>query len=432
MANEINISLGQTGLSVTGIVYLDGVLTGNTIALTEVVGSGGLYVGNMPALSANVYEILFYANLIFRGAGAIDWTGSAEATVSSRLASSAYTAPDNAGTATLLSRLSSGRAALLDNLDAAISSRSTLDASGVWSNGTRTLTSFGTLVADVGTAIWSAGARTLTAFGFNVTVATNNDKTGYSLTAGEHTSVQADADAALQAKGYTSARATKLDGLDVAVSSRNSTAHFDSIIGTPVGLSLSADIAEIEGETDGIASIPTNPLLTTDSRLDYLDATVSSRSTLTAAQVWAYGTRTLSSFGTLVVDIWANSLRTLTSFGFSVAGPILVASPVQVDAGRTIKMARGADYTANSGQPAQFRFSGMSSFAGGSCVLTLPRADGTAEVINGSIVGTDTAQFDVTRTITPLLADGRYSVQVTLANGSVLIPVIGPVLMYQR
>jgi hypothetical protein len=40
------------------------------------------------------------------------------------------------------------------------------------------------------------------------------------------------------------------------------TAHFDTIIGTPA-VSVSADIAEIEAETDGIAAIPTNPLLST-------------------------------------------------------------------------------------------------------------------------------------------------------------------------
>jgi hypothetical protein len=54
-------------------------------------------------------------------------------------------------------------------------------ATAVWAAGTRTLTSFGTLVSDVATAVWAAGTRTLTAFGFNVTVGTNNDKTGYSL-----------------------------------------------------------------------------------------------------------------------------------------------------------------------------------------------------------------------------------------------------------
>lgn len=45
------------------------------------------------------------------------------------------------------------------NLDSAVSSRSTLDAAGVWSH----------------------GARTLSAFGFGVTVTANTDKTGYAL-----------------------------------------------------------------------------------------------------------------------------------------------------------------------------------------------------------------------------------------------------------
>jgi hypothetical protein len=176
MANEINVALGQSGLTVTGTLYLDGVSTGTTISLTEVSGSGGFYTGTMPGFAANVYEILFYVNAVFRCAGMIDWTGSAEAIISSRLATSAYTAPDNTGIATLLTRLSSARALLLDNLDAAVTSRSTLDASGVW----------------------SYVARTLTAFGFSVAV---GDKTGFSLTSGEHTLIQSDADAALQAKG---------------------------------------------------------------------------------------------------------------------------------------------------------------------------------------------------------------------------------------
>jgi hypothetical protein len=57
-------------------------------------------------------------------------------------------------------------------------------ADKVWNTASRTLTSFGTLVADVTTAVWAAATRTLTAFGFSVTVGTNNDKTGYALSTG--------------------------------------------------------------------------------------------------------------------------------------------------------------------------------------------------------------------------------------------------------
>lgn len=55
---------------------------------------------------------------------------------------------------------------------------STLTAQQVWEYATRTVTSLGTVVADVATAVWAAAARTLTAFGFSVPV---SDKTGFSL-----------------------------------------------------------------------------------------------------------------------------------------------------------------------------------------------------------------------------------------------------------
>lgn len=69
---------------------------------------------------------------------------------------STYGGADTSGTTTLLGRLTGTRATNLDNLDATISG--------------------------VPTAVWASGTRTLSAFAFTVTVGTNNDKTGYSLT----------------------------------------------------------------------------------------------------------------------------------------------------------------------------------------------------------------------------------------------------------
>jgi hypothetical protein len=73
--------------------------------------------------------------------------------VSSRLASSSYTAPDN------------GTISAIASIVAALPSASTI-AAAVWAAGQRTLTSFGTLVADV----WANTSRTL------------SDKTGFALT----------------------------------------------------------------------------------------------------------------------------------------------------------------------------------------------------------------------------------------------------------
>jgi hypothetical protein len=53
------------------------------------------------------------------------------------------------------------------------------------------------------------------------------------------------------------------------------------------------------------------------TELARIDATVSSRSTLTAANVWEHATRSLTTFGTLVSDIWSNATRTLTAISDS-------------------------------------------------------------------------------------------------------------------
>jgi hypothetical protein len=71
-----------------------------------------------------------------------------DAAISSR---STYAGGDTSGTTTLLSRLTSTRAGLLDNLDAAVSTRSTLTAAGVWdalTTGLTTVGSVGKLLAD--------------------------------------------------------------------------------------------------------------------------------------------------------------------------------------------------------------------------------------------------------------------------------------------
>jgi hypothetical protein len=79
-------------------------------------------------------------------------------------------------------------------------------------------------------------------------------------------------------------------------------------LGAPAGASVAADVAALKSDTGGIKT-KTDYL----PSAAYLDAAVSSRSTLTAQQVWEYATRTLSSFGSLVSDIWAAAVRTLTA-----------------------------------------------------------------------------------------------------------------------
>lgn len=58
---------------------------------------------------------------------------------------------------------------------------------------------------------------------------------------------------------------------------------------------------------------------------DNINATISSRSSHSAADVWAVGTRTLTSFGTLVADIWAYATRTLTAISDSAGVTTLLS-----------------------------------------------------------------------------------------------------------
>jgi len=333
------------------------------------------------------------------------------------------------------------------NLDAAISTRSTLTAQQVWEYGTRSLSTFGTLVADVATAVWGAVARTIT----GGTVTTNSDKTGYTLT-GDYDAAKTAAAAGAKMDLVDAPNATAVTAIQsglaltgeaaAAVGTLNDLAAQDvrdamklaPSAGVPAADSIDAeldtigvDVAGLDGDamrgTDGAelsgaaaaavgtlhdfdpsaetvdvgavagvavigvddfkadvsglaltgeaaAAVGTlNDLSAADvedavwdaatadhtdagsmgvavsgagdpwstalpglysagtaGKLigDNLDAKISTRSTLTAAQVWAAGSRTLTGFGTLVADVatavWTAVARTITGGTVTTVG----------------------------------------------------------------------------------------------------------------
>ena len=180
---------------------------------------------------------------------------------------------------------------------------STHTAADVWAVGTRTLTGFGTLIAD----IWASATRTLTAgtkdseidaikaqtdqLAFTggdvhatldsetVTVGTNNDKTGYSLSVA---GIQAIWDI-LTASLTTASSIGKLlvDNVNATISSRLPTSSYTAPDNATIA-SIQADTNDLQIQVGtagaGLTAIG-------DTRLANLDATVSSRSTLTAVQV---------------------------------------------------------------------------------------------------------------------------------------------------
>lgn len=102
--------------------------------------------------------------------------------------------------------------------------------------------------------VWSSSTRTLSAFGFTVTVATNNDKSGYSLSAA---GVQAVWDALTSALSTANSVGKLLvDNVNATISSRATQTSVDTIDDF-----VDTEVAAIKAKTD---NLPASPAATGD------------------------------------------------------------------------------------------------------------------------------------------------------------------------
>lgn len=175
-----------------------------------------------------------------------------------------------------------------------------------------------------------------------------SDKANYTLTSGEHTLIQGDVQTGLTNQGYTVVRASKLDNLDTAITSRLASSDYvppdnagiaaiklqtDKMTFTGTNINADAKVvsdkvgyALTSGEHTAIQGDVQSGLTAQGytagraPKLDNLDAAVSSRSTLTAADVWSHTTRTLTSFGTLVSDVATAVWATVVDGGKTALG----------------------------------------------------------------------------------------------------------------
>jgi hypothetical protein len=76
MANELNIALAKSGLTVTAQRYQAGAAVGSAISCPE-TGSSGFYSGNMTG-TAGTYQVAFISAAANVGSGSIVWSGIAE------------------------------------------------------------------------------------------------------------------------------------------------------------------------------------------------------------------------------------------------------------------------------------------------------------------------------------------------------------------
>jgi len=225
--------------------------------------------------------------------------------------------------------------------------------------------SFGTLVADIATAVWGAGTRTLSGFGslvldiWSSAIRTITDKTASELVAGYDAAKTAASQSSLDTLALNAAQQATLTSLGDAVALTSSQASVDllpmvtdtllsSVHGAgPWGAALVPTPGEIadavwdESMADHLTAGSTGASLNgagsagdpwtttlpgaygagTAGKIvgDNINAAISSRSSHSAADVWAVSTRTLSNFGSLVADVatavWSAGTRTLSSFG---------------------------------------------------------------------------------------------------------------------
>jgi hypothetical protein len=116
MANELNIAL-STGLTVTAQPYTSGAASGSPISLSE-IGTTGFYTGDM-AGSAGTYQLVFLSGGAAVGTGQIVWSGTAEIPVSTLTTGDLPSVPSASSVAAAV------RTELteISNLDASVSSR---------------------------------------------------------------------------------------------------------------------------------------------------------------------------------------------------------------------------------------------------------------------------------------------------------------------
>jgi hypothetical protein len=175
----------------------------------------------------------------------------------------------------------------------------------------------------LGTALTETAGQIAAAFKqfFNIASPTStmnlitavNDKTGYALTSGEHTNIASDTQTGLTNQGYTTARAGYLDTLnglvqaiwDKATSSLTTAGSIGKLIVDYLDAAISSRLAAGSYTTPPTVTAIRQEMDTNSTKLANLDAAVSTRSTLTSANIWdalLTGITTAGSIGKLIKD----------------------------------------------------------------------------------------------------------------------------------
>lgn len=169
-------------------------------------------------------------------------------------------------------------------------------ATAVWAAGTRTLTSFGTLVSDVATAVWAAATRTLSAFGF--TVDTNANATETAILA-DTNELQTNQGNWLTATGFAvpgdemdivdAPNATAVTAIQSGLASQSSINALNDLSAAEVNAEVDTALADYDGPTRTEATADKDEILadiaTSDGKIDAVQAKTDSLTFTNAGEV---------------------------------------------------------------------------------------------------------------------------------------------------
>lgn len=234
MANELNIALAKSGLTVTAQRYQAGAAVGSAISCPE-VGTSGFYSGNMTG-TAGTYQVAFISASANVGSGSIVWDGTAEVASSAPSVVQIRAEMDSNSTK-------------LANLDATVSSR--LAPNGTLATVT-TLTNAPTVPTAAAIATQVRTELTTELANLDATVSSRLATSAYTAPTTPPTAVA-------NAAAVRSELATELARVDAAVSTRLATIGYTAPSAAPT-------VTAIRQEMDS-----------NSTKLVNLDASVSSR-----------------------------------------------------------------------------------------------------------------------------------------------------------
>lgn len=331
-----------------------------------------------------------------------------------------------------------------DLVNAPNSTALTAIGTAVWASGTRTLSSFGTLVADTVTAVWAATVRTLSSFGFTVNTNANATETAIKAqtdligtnsgdspnAATAQTAAVSAASSAASAASSAATAASQTTALAIRSSVGLASATLDMQLAAKATVTALATaqtgITAIQAKTDNLPASPA----AVGSRMDLIDAPNATALTAicneTATVMYVDGaTNKLKVNADHTVDANVDESGIATAVAGALSGTTLtIVSPLSA-AGDTLEIVTGDSYTAALGNSITFNLTGAPGLIGSVPHL---RIDGSStDLADAPAVSSGTQQIvfnNVSAVTTSALATGNFRYQIRFMNGSSVATVI--------